>query len=115
MKRLTFLLTFLLSCVVNASAGDIFVSTDGNDRSEGTKEAPVKTVHQALRMAREWRRLNDIRQANGINIILREGRYRMDEPLLVRPEDSGTEVSPTHIRSMEGERAVLCGDPMQQH
>ena len=115
MKRLTFLLTFLLNCVVNASAGDIFVSTDGNDRSEGTKEAPVKTVHQALRMAREWRRLNDIRQANGINIILREGRYRMDEPLLVRPEDSGTEVSPTHIRSMEGERAVLCGDPMQQH
>lgn len=115
MKRLTCLLTILLTIVMNMSAGDIYVSPDGNDRGDGTQTNPLRTIHQALRQAREWRRLSDSRLTNGINIILRAGNYKMDEPLFIRPEDSGTEDSPTRIRSMEGEKAVLCGDPKQQH
>ena len=115
MKRLTILSTLLLTLLTSLSAGDIYVSPNGNDRGDGTQTTPLKTIHQALRQAREWRRLGDNRVTNGINIILLAGSYKMDEPLFIRPEDSGTEDAPTIIRSKEGEKAVLCGDPMQHH
>lgn len=115
MKRLTILSTLLLTLLTSLSAGDIYVSPNGNDRGDGTQTTPLKTIHQALRQAREWRRLGDNRVTNGINIILLAGTYKMDEPLFIRPEDSGTEDAPTIIRSKEGEMAVLCGDPMQHH
>jgi hypothetical protein len=39
-------------------AGDIYVSTHGDDGGDGTRQHPLKTLHQALRQGREWRRLN---------------------------------------------------------
>ena len=41
------------------------------------------------------------------------GRYYMNEPLFIRPEDSGTATSPTIIRGEEG--TILCGDKPQRH
>ena len=99
MNRL-FLLFNLFCLTTVASAGDIIVNNGGN-------------IHEALRQAREWRRLADPRCEGGIHIILQAGRYYMNEPLFIRPEDSGTPSSPTIIRGEEG--AILCGDPMQRH
>ena len=90
-------------------AGEIYVSPSGNDRNDGTREQPLLSVHQALRQAREWRRTGDPRTAGGIRIILDGGTYTMSEPLLVRPEDSGTAASPTVICSAEGAEARLSG------
>lgn len=90
-------------------AGDIWVSTAGNDQAAGTKEAPLQSVRQALRMAREWRRLNDPRITGGITIWLHGGVYTLDEPLFIRPEDSGTPSSPTILKSVEGEQACISG------
>ncbi|MDE5570600.1 MAG: hypothetical protein K2I86_00855, partial [Prevotella sp.] len=98
MKRtLTLSLLFIALC---AYAGNITVR-------EG------ESIHEALRQAREWRRTNDARCQGGITITLQAGRYYMNEPLFIRPEDSGTAESPTIIRSEQG--AVICGDPRQQH
>ena len=71
-----------------------------------------ESIHHALRQAREWRRTADPRCEGGITIRLAPGRYYMNEPLFLRPEDSGTAASPTIIR---GDGATLCGDPRQQH
>ena len=72
------ILTILLLFVcLYTNAGEIIVR-DG------------ESIHDALRQAREWRRTNDARCQGGITITLQEGRYYMQEPLFLRPEDSGT-------------------------
>ena len=95
------ILTLLLLCIsIQLSAGEIIVGKD-------------QSIHEALRQAREWRRTNDPRCDGGITISIKAGRYYMNEPLFLRPEDSGTSASPTIIRGEKG--TVLCGDAMQQH
>ena len=74
---------------------------------------PGESLHEALRQAREWRRTGDSRCLGGITIIVKAGRYYMDEPLFLRPEDSGTKESPTVICGETG--TVICGDARQQH
>ena len=99
-----YLLTSLLLIVSsNIFAGDIIVS-------EG------ESLHHALRQAREWRRTNDARCQGGITILIKAGRYYMNEPLFIRPEDSGTKESPLVIRGTgENHTSVICGDPRQKH
>ncbi|MBO4658046.1 MAG: right-handed parallel beta-helix repeat-containing protein [Prevotella sp.] len=75
--------------------------------------APGGSLHEALRQAREWRRTNDPRCKGGITIHISAGRYYMDEPLFIRPEDSGTPTSPLTIEGEGG--TVLCGDAPQRH
>ena len=110
MNRLFSAITVFLICCLTAHAGDIFVSADkGDDHAAGTAEAPLKTLEQALKQAREWRRLGSKGADGGINIILDGGVYRLYKPIFVRPEDSGTALSPTIIRSADGKQAVISG------
>lgn len=110
MKKLFITAIISLCCNLTAPAGDIFVSaTNGNDKASGSKEAPLKTLGQALKQAREWRRLGSSNAEGGINIIMSGGVYRLYKPLFIRPEDSGTANSPTIIRSADDERAVISG------
>lgn len=74
---------------------------------------PGDNIGSALRQAREWRRTADPRCEGGINIILAPGRHHLEEPIFIRPEDSGTTQSPTTLCGEPG--AVVCGDPPQQH
>ncbi len=90
-------------------ASDIYVSPTGNDNQTGTKEAPLKTVSQAVKLAREWRRLHDERINGGIHIILQQGIYPQEKTLFFRPEDSGTPESPTTIEAAKGEKVTISG------
>ena len=83
-----------------ALAGEITVESGGS-------------IADALRQAREWRRTADARCLGGITITVKAGNYYMHEPLLLRPEDSGTQDSPTIIQGEKG--TTLSGDPMQTH
>lgn len=107
MKRFFYMLALCLSCSSVAQAGDIWVSPAGNDNHSGTREAPLRTVAQAVKQAREWRRLRMPEAEGGICIHLAEGVYPQSEPLFIRPEDSGTADSPTLLRG-EGD-AVISG------
>jgi len=78
----------------------IWVSTQGSDQSEGTASSPLKTLAQAFRMAREWRRLNLPEIQQGIIIRLLPGSYFLNETVVVRPEDSGTPQSPTIVEGL---------------
>lgn len=100
MKRLLTTLSLLIA--IYANAGEIIVS-EGN------------SIHDALRQAREWRRTNDPRCKGGITITIQEGRYYMNEPLFLRPEDSGTKESPLIIRGSDKHKSVICGEPRQKH
>ena len=87
----------------------LYVSVNGSDRADGTKENPLATVHMAQRKARELRRLNDPQIANGIRIIVGDGTYSLHETLFIRPEDAGTAHSPTKIEAAAGATPVISG------
>ena len=103
-----FLLTLLLfSTTLLTSTADIY------HNPYVITVTPEGSIHDALRQARELRRTNDPRCSGGIKIMVKAGRYYMQEPLFLRPEDSGWEHSTLEIEGEEG--TVICGDPRQQH
>ena len=109
MKRIALLLS-IVALPLTLAAGEIWVSPHGSDLADGSADRPLLTLHAALQQAREWRRTADPRTAGGITICLQEGLYRLEEPLYIRPEDSGTADSPTVIRSADAAHpAVLSG------
>ncbi|MEJ6981400.1 L-rhamnose mutarotase [Pedobacter sp. P351] len=100
---------FVLFSIFPADAAEIWVSPNGNNENPGTKQKPLADIGLALRKARELRRLSDPSIAEGISIILKGGIYTLDEPLFIRPEDSGTAESPTIFQAAPGEKPVLSG------
>ena len=107
MKLSKILLLILLFPLVGFS--QLWVSTNGSDDNDGSNSKPFATVAMAVRKAREQRRLNDTAIANGIRIIVKGGVYKLDEPLFIRPEDSGTPTSPTTIEAAPNETPILSG------
>lgn len=106
--RLIYVFVFIYN-LLNLSAGNIYVSTRGNDQAAGTKEAPLQTLEQAIKQAREWRRLQRPEAAEGIKILLEEGIYRQYKTLFIRPEDSGRPDSPTLICAAPNAKVVISG------
>jgi len=89
-QRKLFLIFFLIGMLFSANAAEIWVSVQGKDTNVGTKSSPLATVQMAVRKARELRRLKDASIKDGIRIIVMNGTYYLNEPLFIRPEDSGT-------------------------
>jgi hypothetical protein len=107
--KLKLLTAFLICISLQISALDIWVSPNGSDSNPGTKDQPVATLPMALRKVRELRRLSDPSIAGGVHIVITEGTYRLTEPILIRPEDSGTATSPTFIEAAAGAKPVFSG------
>ncbi|GAB3917649.1 hypothetical protein GCM10028804_06130 [Larkinella terrae] len=63
----------------------------------------------ALRKVREWRRLSDPVVANGAHIYLKNGVYTLNEPVFIRPKDSGTSTSSTVVEAAPNAHPVLSG------
>ncbi len=103
------LLTALLIISIQVNALDLWVSPSGSDENPGTKEQPMATVAMALRKVRELRRLSDPSVGDGVHIILTDGTYTLTEPIIIRPEDSGTAMSPTFIEAAAEAKPVFSG------
>lgn len=108
MKKL-FVTAICILCSHWLLAGEIWISPKGSDFNDGTCQSPKATLTSALRQAREWRRTEDNRIQGGITIYMEGGTYAFYEPVLIRPEDSGTKESPTIIRSVGDEKVILSG------
>lgn len=111
MKRLRKCLIALISFGISfqAYSADIYVSPNGSDINDGSKEKPFATLTKAIRKARELRCLNDPSISNGIHIIVGGGLYQLYEPVFIRPEDAGTASSPTFIESALGAQPIFSG------
>lgn len=92
-----------------ASAADFWVSPDGSDKNPGTKEQPLASVELAQRKARELRRLSPTPPDGGTRIMLKDGLYFLQSPLLFRSDDSGTAESPASVQAAPGARPTLSG------
>ena len=89
--------------------GAFFVAPDGNDQWSGSRpsanwrksDGPFATVSRALEAARSWRQKNP---AAAPSISLRGGLYLLEQPLVLKPDDSGLTLS-----AYGAERPILSG------
>lgn len=112
MRTIRYFFLLLLSGIglpLSIMATDIYVGLVSVDKKrEGSIDRPFETLQDAIRHARELRRLDDPRISEGINIWIKEGVYYPSQTIQFRPEDSGTPASPTRIRPLEG-KVVFSG------
>lgn len=102
-------LVWMLCTIVSVRAADIYVGHNSNRAvRDGSIENPYNALEDAIRHARELRRLDDPSISEGINIWIKEGTYFPDQTIQFRPEDSGTAASPTRIRPLDG-KVVFSG------
>lgn len=91
----------------------LYVSPDGNDAWSGRlpdpsadgRDGPLATPARARDLLRELPKS----EAGARRVLLRGGVYRLSEPLVFGPEDSGTETCPVVFGACPGERPVLSG------
>ncbi|MBM3237972.1 hypothetical protein FJZ31_16910 [Candidatus Poribacteria bacterium] len=77
---------------------DFYVSTNGSDSWDGTKDRPFVTLTKARDVARSLGKEKEKR------IVLRGGSYFLQAPLILEPQDSGLT-----IEAMPGEDVILYG------
>ncbi|MFN3165969.1 MAG: right-handed parallel beta-helix repeat-containing protein [Phycisphaeraceae bacterium] len=93
------LLLCLLALYTSASfAGEVHVSTLGDDANPGTADRPCKTLHRAQAVVRRHRAAG----ANEpIDVLIHPGRYELDRPLVLGPRDSGSADAPVTWRAAD--------------
>lgn len=77
---------------------------DGLDTNDGSELAPFSSPSEAIR------KISDLKSKNPkvpVTVILKEGTYYLEEPLLLTAGESGTKDSPTIIRAASGSKVVL--------
>ncbi len=90
------------------SALEIYVSPNGRDANNGTKQAPYKTLEKARDAIRELKREGKLPKG-GINVLLMGGDHVLTETFVLTPEDSGAKGSPVSYQSAPGEKAIITG------
>jgi len=84
---------------------EFYVAPDGDDRSDGSLEAPFATLTRARDAVRALRRRG--LPSKGVTINLRAGTYLIDRSLLLSPEDSGAPEAPIVYCAHDGEDVRL--------
>ena len=85
---------------------EYFVSLEGRRGAVGTQEDPLGDVRDAQRAVR---RLADEGERGPVSVFLRGGTYRLSEPFVLTPENSGTVDAPVIYRAYGDEDVVLSG------
>jgi hypothetical protein len=112
-RELNMMWVTLFSCVVLASSAfaaegstEIHVSPVGNDSNPGTRDKPLATPAGARTAVRKI-------AATGlkapVKVLLASGTYELAEPLVLGPEDSGTEQHAVTWSALPGQTVVLSG------
>lgn len=110
MKKVGLSLFFLSFVIVSMLAQEInyYVSVNGNDASNGTSEstafATLERARQAVRLTKDSNR-----NVSSVNVFIKGGDYQLIQPLVFKPEDSGTEKMQITYQSAPGEKVRISG------
>jgi len=93
----------------------LYVAPGGDDTWSGTlptqdaagADGPFATIVGARDAIRRLRSAGEVE--NPITVLVREGTYRISEPVVFTPEDSGTEKSPVTYAAYPDEKPVISG------
>lgn len=92
-----------------AAAGmQIYVSPDGDDNNNGTKDSPLKTFAAAKQMVRTMKKQSGL-PSGGVEVLFMEGEYYIETPQNFDEADSGAQGSPITYKSFDGQKAVFMG------
>ncbi len=91
-----------------------YVAPDGQDSytgriaaPDGAGDGPFRTVERARDAVRRLHR--DGKLTGPVTVMLRGGTYRLSEPLVLEPQDSGAEQAPITYACHPGEKPILSG------
>ncbi|MCX7590808.1 MAG: right-handed parallel beta-helix repeat-containing protein, partial [Kiritimatiellae bacterium] len=87
---------------------DFFVAPDGDDLNPGTRKKPFATLRRARDAVRELKLRHGGLRRN-VTVLVRGGTYRLTDPLVFGPADSGTQSFTITYAAMPGEKPVLSG------
>ncbi|MDR3724339.1 MAG: right-handed parallel beta-helix repeat-containing protein [Terracidiphilus sp.] len=98
----------LLTCLglfAVSGVAQIHVSPDGNDGNPGSITKPVHTLEKAVVLARAVQQ----KAADDTTIVLAGGVYRLEQPLVLTPEDSGANGHNLIFEAKPGQQPVISG------
>ena len=99
-------IVLLLSVLsLNAQQLAIYVSLDGNDQNNGTKDSPLATIERASQLVRELKNNG----GDTVFVYIRQGTYRLKQGLFFNEDDGGTEKAPIIYKAFEGEKVIISG------
>ncbi len=88
------------------SAIEIHVSIDGDDGYAGSAQQPVSTLHRAQQLIRDQRAKGN----KPIEVCIHPGVYELSKPLVLAPEDSGSQEAAITWRAADPkDKPVLSG------
>ncbi len=102
----------LLACAILClatvvSAADYYVAPNGNDAHPGTADRPFATLARARDAIRERKQQGPL--DGPVCVHVAGGEYRLVEPLVLGPRDSGTADAPIAYQAAPGEQPVFSG------
>jgi hypothetical protein len=103
-----FVCVVVLLCCWPAAARDLFVAPVGTDSGVGTIEQPFGSIARAQQAVRQIRASQPDRD-EPIVVSIRGGRYHLTEPMIFRPDDSGSAAAPVVYRAYRDERPIFSG------
>ncbi|QZE14052.1 right-handed parallel beta-helix repeat-containing protein [Halosquirtibacter laminarini] len=95
--------TLLCIVVTTTFAKDIHVSLKGNDSHNGTLKHPVRSIQKAIDILRESKKY----PSKGSYIWIHEGVYRLEKPIKIGSDDSGTPEVPVFIKAVDGDKVTI--------
>jgi len=107
MQKILLILIFLFAVRGLQAQTTIYVSPDGNDLNPGTIDRPLHSLTGARDALRRIRKVHF--QKDTLRVIILAGTYYMNEPLILTPEDGGTERFPVVYRAEQGTVPVFTG------
>jgi len=108
-RRLVSVAIAWLTCLGLASvvgAMEIHVGPDGSDQNAGTAAKPLATLARAQTTVRQVLRTQP---DEPVTVVVHGGTYRLAEPWVFGPEDSGTAAHPVTYAAAAGEAVVISG------
>ena len=91
----------------SASGIEFHVAPGGNDENRGTADAPLATLAGARDAIRARRAQGPLEGA--VRVVVADGRYKLDEPFVLLPEDGGSAAAPIVYEAAPGATPVFCG------
>ena len=95
---------------------ELYVATNGSDQWSGRLLTPndTRTDGPLASLAGAREAIRRARSAAGgtlgtVTVLVRGGTYRLDTPLVLEPQDSGTPEAPVVFSAYQGERPVFSG------
>ena len=103
-------LFFAGSAILTTSCGSLadrtvtfYISPDGDDANVGTADSPLRSVHQAQKLAAShWGK-------KPVDFVLMDGVHYLDSCVVITPQQSGNEANPVTYKAQHEGKAVLSG------